>query len=158
MTTLEGILERITYYNEETLFLVARLRDHQDRIATIIGNMPLFSVGERLTLEGEWVQHKVFGKQFKVHRYEVDVPHNVRGIRNFLASGLIRGVGPATADKIVEHFGLDALEIIDKEPGRLCEIDGIGAKKAAMIAESLKERQEVMKVMTFLQSYGVGIG
>ncbi|NLP36119.1 MAG: ATP-dependent RecD-like DNA helicase [Firmicutes bacterium] len=158
MTTLEGILERITYYNEETLFLVARLRDHQDRIATIIGNMPLFSVGERLTLEGEWVQHKVFGKQFKVHRYEVDAPHNERGIRNFLASGLIRGVGPATADKIVEHFGLDALEIIDKEPGRLCEIDGIGAKKAAMIAESLKERQEVMKVMTFLQSYGVGIG
>lgn len=158
MTSLEGILEKITYYNEETLFLVAKLRDHQGRLTTIVGNMPLFSVGERLTLEGEWVQHKTFGKQFKVHRYEVDAPHNEKGIRNFLASGLIRGVGPATADKIVEHFGLQALEIIEKEPERLCEIEGIGAKKAAMIAESLKERQEVMKVMTFLQSYGVGIG
>src|SRR5690554_772683 len=158
MTSLEGTLERVTYYNDETLFLVARLRDHDDQLATIIGNMPQLSVGERLVVEGQRVQHKTFGKQCKVEKYEVVAPHNKKGIRSFLASGLIRGVGPSPAEKIVEHFGLEALTIIDQEPQRLCEIEGVGVKKAAMVADSLKERQEVMKVMTFLQGYGVGIG
>ncbi|HHX73286.1 MAG TPA: ATP-dependent RecD-like DNA helicase [Firmicutes bacterium] len=158
MQSLEGTIERITYYNDETLFMVARLRTDDEQLVTVIGNMPRFSVGERLALQGEWVQHKDFGLQFKAARYELDAPHNEKGIRNFLASGLIRGVGPSTAEKIVAHFGLDALKVIAATPGRLCEVDGIGEKKAKMIAESLKERQEVMKVMTFLQSYGVGIG
>jgi exodeoxyribonuclease V alpha subunit len=158
MHCLEGTLERITYYNEETLFLVARLRCHEDDLHTIIGNMPRFSVGEKLKLEGEWFQHKDFGRQFKVKKYEVALPHNEKGIRNFLASGLIKGVGPSTAEKIVDHFGLETLDIIGATPKRLCEIGGIGEKKAAMIAESLAERQEVMKVMAFLQSYGVSTG
>ncbi|NLZ93894.1 MAG: ATP-dependent RecD-like DNA helicase [Firmicutes bacterium] len=158
MQRLEGIIERITYYNEETLFLVARLRTDDGQLHAIIGNMPCFSVGERVNLEGEWTQHKTFGSQFKVQRYEVEAPQNERGIRNFLASGLIKGVGPVTAEKIVEHFGVEALKIIEEEPERLCEIDGIGSKKAAMIAKSLQERQEIMKIMTFLQGYGVSIG
>jgi exodeoxyribonuclease V alpha subunit len=158
MHCLEGILERITYYNEETLFLVARLRCQEDSLHTIIGNMPRFSVGERLKLEGEWFQHKDFGRQFKVKKYEAAMPHNEKGIRNFLASGLIRGVGPSTADKIVDRFGMESLDIIAATPGRLCEIEGIGEKKAAMISESLAERQEIMKVMSFLQSYGVSTG
>ncbi|NLN06731.1 MAG: ATP-dependent RecD-like DNA helicase [Firmicutes bacterium] len=158
MQSLEGTIERITYYNDETLFMVARVRTDDERLVTVIGNMPRFNVGERLSLQGEWVQHKDFGLQFKAARYELDAPHTEKGIRNFLASGLIRGVGPATAEKIVAHFGLDALQVITATPERLCEVDGIGEKKAKMIAESLKERQEVMKVMAFLQSYGVGIG
>jgi exodeoxyribonuclease V alpha subunit len=158
MHCLEGTLERITYYNDETLFLVARLRCVDEALHTIIGNMPRFSVGERLKIEGEWFQHKDFGRQFKVQKYEIIAPHNEKGVRNFLASGLIKGVGPSTAEKIVEYFGLQSLDIIENEPERLCEIEGIGEKKAAMIAKSLAERQEVMKVMTFLQSYGVSIG
>jgi exodeoxyribonuclease V alpha subunit len=158
MHCLEGILERITYYNEETLFLVARLRCQEENLHTIIGNMPHFTVGERLKLEGDWVQHKDFGRQFKVQKYDVTMPHNEKGIRNFLASGLIKGVGPSTADKIVDRFGLETLDIIGAEPKRLCEIEGIGEKKAAMITASLVERQEVIKVMTFLQSYGVSTG
>jgi exodeoxyribonuclease V alpha subunit len=157
MYCLEGTLERITYYNDDTLFMVARLRC-EDELNTIIGNMPRFSVGERLKVEGEWFQHKDFGRQLKVQKYEVMMPHNEKGIRKFLASGLVKGVGPSTAEKIVDLFGLDALSIIQDEPDRLCEIEGIGRKKAATIAESLKERQEVMNVMTFLQSYGVGVG
>ena len=158
MQRLEGTIERITYYNEETLFLVARLRTDDGQLHAIIGNMPCFSVGERVSLEGEWTQHKDFGLQFKVQRYEVETPQSKRGIRNFLASGLIKGVGPVTAEKIVDHFGVDSLRVIMEEPERLCEIDGIGSKKAAMIAQSLQERQEVMKIMTFLQGYGVSIG
>ncbi|MDW7650332.1 MAG: ATP-dependent RecD-like DNA helicase [Bacillota bacterium] len=158
MHCLEGVLERITYYNDDTLFMVARLRSGDEVLHTIIGNMPRLSVGERLKVEGEWFQHKDFGRQFKVQTYEVALPHNEKGVRKFLSSGLIKGVGPSTADKIVDVFGVDALEIIENNPERLCEIEGIGHKKAAMIMESLKERQEVMKVMTFLQSYGVGVG
>ncbi|MCW3488645.1 SF1B family DNA helicase RecD2 [Dethiobacter alkaliphilus] len=158
MHCLEGTLERITYYNEETLFLVARLRCADDGLNTIIGNMPKFAVGERLKVQGDWFQHKEFGRQFKVQQYEVVLPHNEKGIERFLASGLIKGVGPSTAEKIVEHFGVDALEIIENDPGRLCEVEGIGVKKAATISDSLAERQEIMKVMTFLQSYGVTIG
>ncbi|MCR3922750.1 MAG: ATP-dependent RecD-like DNA helicase [Firmicutes bacterium] len=158
MERLEGTLERITYYNEENLFMVARLRCGEHELNTIIGNMPRFSVGERLIVEGEWTQHKDFGPQLKVWRYEAAAPHNEKGVRNFLASGLIKGVGPSTADKIVDHFGVEALSIIEKEPARLCDIDGIGTKKAAMIISSLQERQEVMRVMTFLQSYGVSTG
>ena len=158
MHCLEGVLERITYYNEDTLFMVGRLRCSDDALTTIIGNMPRFSVGERLKVEGDWFMHKDFGRQLKVQKYELVMPHNEKGIRRFLASGLIKGVGPSTADKIVDTFGLAALHIIENEPSKLCEIEGIGQKKAAMIAGSLKERQEVMNVMTFLQSYGVGIG
>lgn len=158
MYCLEGILERITYYNEESLFLVARLRCQEDDLHTIIGNMPRFTVGERLKLEGEWFQHKDFGRQFKVKKYEVAMPHNEKGIRNFLASGLIKGVGPSTAEKIVDYFGMETLDVIGETPERLCEIEGIGEKKAAMISASLAERQEVIKVMTFLQSYGVSTG
>lgn len=158
MESLEGTLERITYYNEDTMFMVARLRSDDQQLHAIIGNMPRLSVGERLVVQGEWTQHRDFGRQFKVYRYEAEAPHNEKGVRNFLASGLIKGVGPTTAEKIVEHFGLDALTIIAEEPERLCEIDGIGSKKAALIAGSLQERQEVIKVMTFLQSYGVSIG
>lgn len=158
MHCLEGTLERITYYNEETLFLVARLRCQDDGLNTIIGNMPRFTIGERLKVEGEWFQHKDFGRQFRVQRYEIVMPHTEKGIRNFLASGLVKGVGPSTAEKIVEHFGLDALEIIQSEPERLCEIEGIGDKKASMITQSLAERQEIVRVMSFLQGYGVSTG
>lgn len=158
MNSLEGVLEKITYYNEDTLFMVARLRCSDEGLNTIIGNMPRFSVGERLVVQGDWVLHKDFGRQFKVQKYELIMPHNEKGIRRFLASGLIKGVGPSTAEKIVEHFGVQALEVIEKEPARLCEIEGIGPRKAAMIAASLKERQEVLKVMTFLQGCGVGTG
>ncbi|HZK24276.1 MAG TPA: ATP-dependent RecD-like DNA helicase [Oscillospiraceae bacterium] len=158
MESLAGTLERITYYNEDTLFMVARLRSDDEQLHAIIGNMPRLSVGERLVVQGEWTQHRDFGRQFKVARYEAEAPHNIKGIRNFLASGLIKGVGPSTAEKIVEHFGLEALTIIAEEPERLCEIEGIGTKKSALIAGSLQERQEIIRVMTFLQSYGVSIG
>lgn len=158
MHCLEGTLERVTYYNEDTLFLVARLRCENNAVNTIIGNMPRFAVGERLIVEGEWFQHKDFGRQFKVQKHEIVRPQNIKGILNFLASGLIKGVGSSTAAKIVEHFGLDSLNIIEKEPKRLCEIAGIAEKKAAMISHSLAERQEVMRVMTFLQGYGVSTG
>lgn len=158
MPFLEGTLERITYYSEETLFMVARLRCTDDVLNTITGNMPRFTVGERLKVEGQWFEHKDYGRQFKVQKYEVVMPHNEKGVLRFLASGLVKGVGPSTAEKIVERFGVRALDVIEKQPEKLLEIEGIGEKKAAMITGSLKERHEIIKVMAFLQSYGVSPG
>lgn len=158
MPFLEGTLERITYYSEETLFMVARLRCTDDVLNTITGNMPRFTVGERLKVEGQWFEHKDYGRQFKVQKYEVVMPHNEKGVLRFLASGLVKGVGPSTAEKIVERFGIRALDVIENQPEKLLEIEGIGEKKAAMITGSLKERHEIIKVMAFLQSYGVSPG
>ena len=137
--------------------MVARLRSDDEQLHAIIGNLPRLSVGERLVLQGEWTVHRDYGRQFKVYRYETQAPHNEKGIRNFLASGLIKGVGPATAEKIVEHFGLEALDIIAGEPERLCEIPGIGEKRQ-LSCGSLQERRQIIKVMTFLQSCGVSVG
>lgn len=158
MQVLEGVLERITYYNDRTLFMVARLRADDDTLHTVVGNLPQLGAGEKLRLKGEWQVHPDYGKQFRVKTYEIHVPQNIKGIERFLASGLIKGVGPATAERIVEAFGSRALDIIEHEPHRLTEIEGIGEKKAEMISKGLKERREIMNVMSFLQGYGVGVG
>jgi exodeoxyribonuclease V alpha subunit len=157
MQTLEGILERVTYYNEKTLFMVARLRC-DDMLNTFTGNLPRLCVGEKLFLQGEWFQHPDYGKQFRVSSYQVMVPQNLIGIRRFLESGLIKGIGPVTAEKIVRYFGVKTLEVMEREPARLTEVEGIGKKKAAAIAKNMRERQQIVKVMAFLQGFGVSPG
>ncbi len=158
MDLLEGVLERVTYYNDRSMFMVARLRQEGGELCTITGNLPELSAGEKLRLKGEWFQHPEYGRQFRVKACQVVVPQTVVGIRRFLASGLVKGVGPVTAEKIVERFGERALEVIEKQPSLLTHIEGIGDRRAAMISHSLKERREVINVMTFLQGYGVSPG
>ena len=158
MPKLEGVLERVTYYNDATFFMVARLRAPDETLHTIIGNLPRFSVGEQLLLDGEWSEHPEYGRQFKATAYESAAPQNVKGILRFLSSGQVKGVGPATAEKIVHAFGAQALEVLEKEPARLTALEGIGEKRATMIAASLRERREIMRVMSFLQGFGVGPG
>ncbi|MCL5980917.1 MAG: AAA family ATPase [Firmicutes bacterium] len=158
MPKLEGVLERVTYYNDATFFMVARLRACDETLHTIIGNLPRFSVGEQLLLDGEWSEHPEYGRQFKATAYESAAPQNVKGILRFLSSGQVKGVGPATAEKIVHAFGAQALDVLEKEPARLTALEGIGEKRATMIAASLRERREIMRVMSFLQGFGVGPG
>jgi exodeoxyribonuclease V alpha subunit len=155
---LEGVLERITYYNDRSLFMVARLRLEGGDLCTITGNLPQLSAGEKLRLEGEWFVHPEYGRQFRVRSCQVMTPQTLIGIRRFLASGLVKGVGPVTAEKIVDRFGQKALEVIEMQPSLLTGIEGIGDRRAAMISDSLKERREVINVMTFLQGYGVSPG
>jgi exodeoxyribonuclease V alpha subunit len=158
MPRLEGIVERITYYNEGTLFLVARLRCDDEALNTVIGNLPRVGVGERLCLEGDWTEHPEYGRQFKVTAYELMAPQSVKGVLRYLSSGQIGGIGPVTAEKIVKAFGAQALTVLESEPGRLLEIEGIGEKRAAKIAASVRERREIMRIMSFLQEYGVSPG
>mgnify|MGYP001269868420 FL=1 len=134
MVELEGTVERITYYNQENGFTVAKLavKDDEDLI-TAIGYFHSLEVGEVLKLKGSWTLHKDYGHQFKVDYYETLIPATSKEIENYLASGLIRGIGPATAKKIVNMFGEKSLEVLANSPGELLRIPGIGEKKLEMI-------------------------
>jgi exodeoxyribonuclease V alpha subunit len=153
---LEGVIERITYRNEENGYTVARLRlDDAEEFVTGVGIMPDVYVGERLRLHGEWTQHADYGRQFTVDSFERLVPTTIHGIEKYLGSGLIKGIGPMAAKRIVKAFGLESLAIIEERPERLLEVEGIGEKKAASIAKAVKEQKAVQEVMVFLQGVGV---
>ncbi|MCX8118158.1 MAG: ATP-dependent RecD-like DNA helicase [Desulfobacterota bacterium] len=156
MTTITGVLERITYQNEETGFVVARLQERGKKdLTTIVGNLASVNIGESLKLTGRWVNNKRFGQQFQVDHYEVTVPATVYGIRKYLGSGLIKGIGPVMAERIVRRFGLDTLNIIEKTPERLSEVEGVGPKRIEMITKAWAEQKEIREIMVFLQGHGV---
>jgi exodeoxyribonuclease V alpha subunit len=153
--TLEGVLERIVYFSEDNNFTVARFKVKGRRgLTTITGNLSVSS-GETLRLKGEWVQNKKYGEQFKVETYLSLVPATLNGIEKYLGSGLIKGVGPVMAKRLADKFGLKTLEVIETEPLRLTEVEGIGDIRAGMIKKAWKEQKEVREVMIFLQGYGV---
>ncbi|MDE2321358.1 MAG: ATP-dependent RecD-like DNA helicase [candidate division NC10 bacterium] len=154
--TLQGTLERITYVNEENHYVVARLQVSGRRdLATIVGNLPTVTPGETLKLTGEWVQHTRYGEQFKVEAFETITPATVAGIEKYLGSGLIKGIGPVFARRLVEAFGIDTLRIIEEEPSRLLTVDGIGEVRLHRIRTAWEEQKEIREVMIFLQGHGV---
>jgi exodeoxyribonuclease V alpha subunit len=154
--TLEGSVERITYVNEETGYSVIRIAvKGQRELATAVGNLASANVGESLRLTGLWTTHSQYGRQFKVLGYETVLPATVEGIRRYLGSGLIKGVGPVTARRIVDYLGLDTLEVIEQQPKRLLEVPGVGPKRVAMIARAWEEQRQIKEVMLFLQSHNV---
>jgi exodeoxyribonuclease V alpha subunit len=156
MTLISGVLEKITYLNEENGFVVARLQEMGKReLTTIVGNLSGIHPGESLKLVGKWVQNKRFGEQFQVETFEMMVPATVQGIRKYLSSGLIKGIGPVMAGRIVDLFDLDTLEIIEATPDRLSEVEGVGPKRITMITEAWKEQREIKDIMIFLQGHGV---
>ncbi len=155
-TEIKAQLERITYYNEENDFLVARLQEKGKRdLTTIVGNLSGINAGESLKLSGRWVHNKKFGEQFQVETFEVTVPATVHGIKKYLGSGLIKGIGPVMAERITKKFALETLDIIEKTPERLSEVDGIGPKRIAMITKAWEEQKEIKEIMIFLQGHGV---
>ena len=156
MPTISGYLERVIYYNEENDFIVAKLKEKgKKELTTIIGNLSGINPGESVRLSGKWVHDKRFGEQFRVDTYQVVVPATVNGIKKYLGSGLIKGIGPIMAERIVRVFGLNTLDIIDKEPSRLAEVDGIGEKRISMITRAWQEQKEIRDVMVFLQGNGI---
>lgn len=156
MTTIEGVLERIAFCDEASGFVVAKLQEKGKRaLTTIVGNLAGIHPGESLRLTGKWVDNRRFGEQFQVERFEVLVPATLGGIRRYLASGLIRGIGSVMADRIVQTFGLETLEVIEKSPERLSQVEGIGPKRIEMITQAWMEHKEVQAIMIFLQGHGV---
>lgn len=151
-----GLIEEIIYRNEINGYTVLELRDEasQDMI-TAIGRMLQVAEGERVRIVGEWTLHKDYGRQLKVDTMEALAPAGLAGLERYLGSGLIKGIGPATAKKLVEHFGEDVLEVLQYAPQQLTEVAGIGISKAERMAESFSEQKEIRDVMLFLQQYQV---
>jgi exodeoxyribonuclease V alpha subunit len=157
MPTIHGLLEKISYHNEENDFVVAKLREKEKKeLTTIIGNLSGVNPGESLKLTGKWVQNKRFGEQFQVESFEVTVPATLHGIQKYLASGLIKGIGSIMSERIVEKFGIHTLEVIEKKPERLSEVEGIGPKRISMIRKAWGDQKEIKEIMIFLQGHGVG--
>ncbi len=163
MAQLRGIVDRITFQNEENGYTIARLQvegstAYNNRLATIVGEMLSINPGETVILEGEWTTHKQYGAQFKIESYQTVYPSTVEGMRRYLGSGLIKGIGPVTAKRIVDHFGKEALDVIERDPERLVEVEGLGAKRAKWIIKAWEDQREIHNVMLFLQSHEVGTG
>lgn len=157
MAVLEGVLERITYANEENGYTVARVdtgRGAND-LLTVVGSLLGAQPGESLRMEGRWGSHSQYGKQFTVENYTTILPATIQGIRRYLGSGLIKGIGPVMADRITTHFGVDTLDIIEQQPKRLVEVPGLGPKRTQMIAAAWEEQKAIKEVMVFLQGVGV---
>ena len=163
---LRGVIERITFHNEENGYTVAKLAPEMptpqlprwQKNAPIVGNMVGVNVGEAVELRGSWEMHPQYGKQFSVSAMRTVLPATVAGIERYLGSGLIRGVGPVTAKRVVAHFGERTLDIIEGEPERLSEVGGVGRKRVSMIRAAWAEMKAIKEVMIFLQGHGVSAG
>lgn len=153
---LEGILERIVYFNEESNYTVAKLRVKGEKeLVTVVGNLLAVHPGETLKLQGKWVNNPKFGRQFKADSCLPVLPATLTGIEKYLGSGLIKGIGPVMARRLTKKFGLQTLEIIENNPDRLNEVEGIGPVRVEWIKKAWAEQKEIKEVILFLQSHGV---
>lgn len=153
--TFEGVITDVIYKNEDNGYAVLEVTDDDGGQLTAVGILSLFEAGERVCLQGNYVEHPVYGIQMKVTSCQTVMPTDLVGIERYLGSGLVKGIGPATAKMIVGHFGRDTLDIMLYAPHRLEEIPGIGPVKCAKIAESFRQQQQMRDTMIFLQGHGV---
>src|SRR6201997_4139195 len=154
---LAGLVERVTYHNVVNGFCVlrAKARGHRD-VVTVVGHAATISAGEWITASGEWVNDRSYGQQFKARFLRTSAPTSADGIEKYLSSGMIRGIGPAYAKKLLRAFGEKLFDVIEATPGRLREVDGIGPVRAAGILAGWAEQKAVREIMVFLHSHGVG--
>ena len=159
LTKLQGQIEKITYTNEDSGFTIAKVRiDEQKKLITVVGKLMSPAPGEVLVMKGEWANHPKYGKQFRLSSSRSQSPSSTQGIQTYLGSGLIKGIGPVLAERIVEKFGQNTLSIVDQQLEKLGEIEGIGRKRLVMIKQAWEEQREIREVMLFLQSYGISSG
>jgi exodeoxyribonuclease V alpha subunit len=156
-SVLEAVLERIVYANEDTGYTIARVATERTGpdLLTAVGPLLGAQVGESLRLTGRWGSHPRYGRQFEVHSYTTVLPATIQGIRRYLGSGMIKGIGPAMAERMVTHFGTDILTVIEEQPGRLIEVHGLGPKRTKKIADAWQEQKAIKDVMVFLSGVGV---
>ena len=155
--SIVGSVERITYRNDETDYVIAKLRlgEAKANLVTIVGFLPTIYEGERIQASGEWLNHPKYGFQFQVSQFKSMEPTTIIGIQKYLSSGLIKGIGPVYAEKIVEKFGLSTLTVLDDNAKRLKEVKGIGRKRYQIIVDAWQSQRQISEVMLFLVSNGV---
>src|SRR5208337_285404 len=154
---LAGLVERVTFHNAENGFCVlrAKARGHRD-LVTVVGYAAIILAGERITASGEWINDRAHGQQFRARFLKTSAPSSIDGIEKYLGSGMIRGIGPVYAKKMVKAFGERVFDVIEAEPDRLREVTGIGAVRAKRITDAWAEQKIVREIMVFLHSNGVG--
>ena len=153
---LFGYIEHIVFSAQDTGFTVAKLKEpRRVELTNIVGILPAVQPGETLRCKGVWKHHPKFGRQFDVKSFESQSPTDLLGIQKYLASGMIKGIGPSAAEAIVDTFGLDTLTVIDETPQRLTEVKGIGKKRVELIQQRWEEQRSVRQVMIFLRGHGV---
>jgi len=155
MPAFEGLIEDIVFRNEENGWTVLNLKPDKGRAFTVVGILPFINAGERAYFEGDWVEHRDYGKQLRAEKYEPVTPTTKTGIERFLASGVVKGVGPATAKLLVKHFGTETLEIMENHPDRLLEIEGIGPKRVQTIVEAYEKTRATRQIMVYLAGFGL---
>lgn len=152
---LSGSIEKILFQSPENGFTVFVLRTSSTNTVTVKGSFASLHAGEHVTLQGAWIVHPKFGKQFDARDCTTSTPTSIIGLKKYLGSGLIKGIGPVYAEKLVDYFGLDVLEVIDQNPERLKEVSGIGQKRIATIIDAWKDQKEIANVMLFLQEKNI---
>src|SRR5262245_46811793 len=154
---LSGSVERVTFHNPETGFAVLRVQARGRRgLVTVVGIVPNVTAGEYVEAHGSWLYDPQHGEQFKADEMRCAPPSTAEGIEKYLASGLVKGIGPVYARKIVQVFGERTLQVIDESPSYLKEVKGIGPRRTQEIRESWREQKAVRDIMVFLQSHGLG--
>jgi exodeoxyribonuclease V alpha subunit len=162
MAVLDCVIERVTFHNAENGYSVVKVTDAQAKsraaredVITVLGAFTNPVVGESLRCFGQWVKHPQFGQQFKLERYETVRPATAAAIEKYLGSGMVKGIGPVMAKRIVEKFGEQALDVIEESPEKLAKVSGLGEKRVGMIKAAWDEQREVRTIMLFLQGHGV---
>jgi exodeoxyribonuclease V alpha subunit len=159
MDRLIGTVERITYHNEENGYTVAQLTpEGKSYTVAVVGNMLGINAGEHVELSGQWTAHPQYGRQFKADTFKLKLPATATGMEKYLGSGLIKGVGPVTAKRIVRQFGAESLRVIDEEPQRLRTVLGVGPKRAVLIQDAWRQQRAIRDVMFFLQEHSISTG
>ena len=154
--TLNGFIERVTFHNDESGFCVLRVKVRGQREeTTVVGSLPSVTAGEWLNAEGWWVRDKEHGLQFKATTMKTVPPTTAEGIERYLGSGLVKGIGPILAKKLVGRFGAEVLAVIENRAAELQTVDGIGPKRRERIAHAWQEAKQVREIMLFLHSHGV---
>jgi exodeoxyribonuclease V alpha subunit len=159
MPSLIATLERITFHSQTDGYTVARVQPQgKTYLVTAVGKLIGVQVGETLDMDGRWVEHPEHGRQFEIERFRSVLPATVEGIRRYLGSGLIKGIGPATAKRIVDTFGAETLQVIENEPERLRQVSKLGAKKIELVVQAWREQQQIKTIMLFLQELAIAPG
>jgi exodeoxyribonuclease V alpha subunit len=154
---LAGLVERVTFHNPENGFCVLRVKARGQRdLITVVGHAAMIAAGEFVQISGTWVNDRTHGQQFRASFVKVSPPTTLEGIERYLASGMIRGIGPTYGRRLVRAFGEAVFDLIEQQPERLREVSGIGAKRAARIIAGWAEQKVIREIMLFLHANGVG--
>ncbi len=157
LKNFSGVIETVTFRNEQNGYCVLKVRcDQKDERTTVVGNCPPCHVGENIQAEGSWIKDPQYGLQFKAAQIRIQAPKTLEGIERYLASGMVQGIGPHFAKRLIAHFGADVLDVIEKQPDRLQELEGIGKQRQDSVVQAWKAQTQVRDLMVFLHSIGVG--